>query len=238
MLLTGPPTIVEVRALSDLARTAYGASEPAYAIDENGRRWVRKPANKGELLAECVGWGLSKLLGVPTPACGVHLAGSQSSFLSEMIEDVLHWDPARVQEMRRVEDLGAMIALDAIIANGDRNVGNILFRPSPRELDVFSIDLANADVGSPTIFEGLGTDAPEPRQLVPDIPVPLVAAGARECALRAAGLDEDALVERVREACHIAGEPSVQLIRDSLFRRCQAAPAIVDGYLQRIAARP
>jgi hypothetical protein len=190
------------------------------------------------MLAECLGWALSRELGVRTPDCAVYSGSDGASFLSEVIADVLHWSDSRPQAMKDPGELGAVLALDALIANPDRNSGNFLFRPSPDDLELFSIDLANAMIGSPVLFAALGDAAPPPGTLVAGIPVALVRSGAERCAATAEGFDPSSLVEWVHEACHIAEADEVDTLVPTLKIRCASAGRIVRNYLELVEKRP
>ena len=197
-----------------------------------------KIVSPDEMLAECLGWSLSRALGVPTPSCAVYLLGPRGSFLSEVITDVVHWDDTRPQAMRNPGDLGAILALDSIIANGDRNDGNLLFKPNAEALDVYSIDLANAFIGSPTLFAELKADAPGVGTLVRGIPLALVSDGAMACALRAQALPESLIDRNVRSACRVSGYADLRVLSDTLKLRCANAPEIVSKYLKLVANIP
>jgi len=152
---------------------------------------------------------------------------------------VLQWKPAYAERLADPGELGALLALDAIIGNRDRHKGNILLRPSPSatELRVFSIDLADSWLGTPYDLENAGLDTPPVDNVARGIPVEMVAPGAVACALRATVLSQARVVDSCKEACFIANEPveSVARVVSALTKCLQGAPEIVAKYLEGLS---
>jgi hypothetical protein len=114
-------------------------SEARYTMSSDGRRWIRKRQVDTcfePLLSEALSWLLARELKVPVPAGAVTGEGDDLSWLSEYIPSVVHWHPDLVHYIVNLDDLGRMLALDAIIHNSDRHGGNILLQPAPTELEL------------------------------------------------------------------------------------------------------
>jgi len=216
------------------------ATGAEYTVDEQGRRWVSKvPHERRELLAEALGWLLSGALEVPTPNSAIYVKDGTTSWLSEVIEPVVHWTPARAQYLVNPDDLGKIVAIDAIIGNFDRHDANLLLKPEdgPDRLSIFSIDLSWSWIGEPAILKR-GIEPPPIRSLVEGIPVDMIRDAAMACSSEALRVNKRALAEYAQEACRIANQPDVQSITNGLMFRCMNAPSIVKDYINLIERRP
>lgn len=233
-----PERLRRVSSMVDVGRvTIRNSSEARYAIADDGTKWVKKFLGANELLAEALGTLLAMDLGVPTAHGGYWIDGSgERWWLSKVVEPVLHWKPAFAERLAEPSELGALLALDALIGNRDRHSGNILLRPSPNETDlrVYSIDVADSWIGTPFDLEHAGLDVPPVDNVARGIPVGIVADGARACAERAVGLPAHRVVDSCREACFIANEPDTSCPRlvSALTIRLESAPIIVEKYLE------
>jgi hypothetical protein len=129
-----------------------------YVVDSSGREWVRKKEiNTGfqPLLAEAFGSLFASELGVRVPIPAVQEYGNQKAWLSRRIPLVTHWDETKIPFIENLDELGRILALDALLANEDRHRGNILLQSTGQEEDAFeiwSIDMGNALVGFPSDF--------------------------------------------------------------------------------------
>jgi len=232
--------LVEVRALSDHDSVPVpNSSDAVYVIDDEGRRWVKKYVAANDLLAEAFGTLLALDLSVPTANGGYHVDGGETWWLSEYLDPIVHWDPSYAERLADPDELGSLLALDAVIGNTDRHARNIVLRPSPseHELRVFSIDLANSWLGTPHDLEAAQLAPPPVGNVAKGIPVDMIARGARTCALRAAQLPDDRVVDSAREACMIANEPEEARLVRALTLRLRNAPNIVDKYLKLLRNR-
>lgn len=122
-------------------------------------------------------------------------AFTSTRWLSEYLPHVAHWAPARAQALTNPDDLGAIIALDAILGNWDRHARNLLLVPQPsaEQLRVYSIDIANAWIGTPADIAARGLESPGVEKLAPGIPVDMIRDGAEKLAEKAAKLDPSLL---------------------------------------------
>lgn len=237
-----PSRILHVDAVIDGdAVPVMNGSDAVYATDPKGRRWVRKVLiGANDILAESIGWLLCDRLGIPTPLGAVCGRPGDASWLSEYIPHTTHWSEARAQSLTNPDDLGAMLALDALIGNWDRHAKNLLLTPDPTpdRLKVYSIDVANAWIGTPSDIAKRGLESPDVDKLAHGIPVDMIRDGATVLAERAAQLPENLLSEFAMEACFLAGSSGALAIGTALHQRCAEAPRIVRGYLAKIESRP
>jgi hypothetical protein len=241
------PRIKRHRRVVDGERVPVDAThEAVWAITEDGRRWVRKRVgdlNWHGLLAEAVGWMVAREIGAPVPdgAC-LELQGDERSWLSERISPALHWDPLRIHTIDNVDELGAILALDALILNRDRHDQNLLLQPAPDELHlrVWAIDHGSAIGGYPKDLDAAGTnvDHPQPLRFPARLPLDLMKPGALAAAQRAARLPTPDVAEIASEACEIAGVLDlVETLTRALKRRMAAAVSITEEYLLLIGKK-
>jgi hypothetical protein len=219
------------------------ASEPSYAMDASGRKWVRKSVLHTvhePLLAEALGWLLGRALNVRTPDGAIGGQGDGLSWLSLLVPGVTHWDPSNIHFIKNAKELGRMLVLDVLILNEDRHEGNILLQPDPDQhnLLAWAIDTGGAIIGFPDSFAQAGMALPSVAKLARGIPVELVAAEARATALRATALSPYLLRRYVDEACQIAGEPKAGILLEALSARMAGASDLTEKYLQSIEQRP
>ncbi len=82
------------------------------------------------LLAEAVGWLLSRQLSIPTPdaAVGYPDDDNERCWLSQRLLHVTHWSPDIIPHLYNLEVLGRMVALDVLVLNEDRHIGNLLIQ--------------------------------------------------------------------------------------------------------------
>jgi hypothetical protein len=214
------------------------SSEAHWVQDASGRRWVIKwedDTGVEPLLAETVSWLLGDEIGVPQPKAAVFLDENHRAWMSEVVPNVVHWEPRHAHLLINAQQLGAMLALDAICHNEDRHLGNILVQPDPDELHLraYAIDSGSALVGWKD-FHSIGTAVPSPRNLAPGIPVDLLETGAMAAAQRATGLDPGEILAMISEACEIARDPGGVALNNALVVRLAQAPYLVAAYLERV----
>jgi hypothetical protein len=211
-------------------------SDALYAIASDHTKWVKKYLSANDLLAECLGTLLAMDLDVPTAAGGYYVDTSATRWwLSRVIEPAFHWSPQRAQRLAEPKELGAILALDAIIGNRDRHAANIILTPrnTETELRAFSIDVADSWIGSPSDLEAAGLDIPSVANVARGLPLDILAEGAHECADRATKMAPWRVVDSCREACIIAQEPagSDDRLVAALTTRLQNAPDLIKRYL-------
>lgn len=215
-------------------------SEARWARDATGRQWVRKrEADTGfqPLLAEAASFILGQHLGVPQPWGAVFHDGAEWSWMSERIAAAgEHWEPDMRDLVANIDELGRVLALDAIVFNEDRHRRNLLVEAIGDEahLKVWAIDAGKAEIGWPGDFIGRGLAAPSPHNHARGLPVGALVEPALAAAAVAAALPEGTLHTLVLEACDLAREPAAPALGDALVTRCRRAPEIVARYLEAL----
>lgn len=214
-----------------------------YVIDEHGKKWVRKleeDTGFQGLLAEAIVTLLGRHIGAPVPDGGIQVGvvGSQA-WLSALVEDAIHWSPARRYHLLNPTEAGAMLALDAILLNDDRHSGNILLVPDPDEahLRLHAIDGGNALVGWVGDYLAWPADEiPRIENQARGLPLDALREGAATAARVASEIDRVLLREFVGEGCGFAREPDVDPLTDAIEARCRGAVDLSSRYLDALGA--
>lgn len=221
------------------------SGQAVYSEDHKGRRWVRKRARHsipGMVLAEALSWLLCRKLDIRTPDGAVLMSEEQGevSWLSRLQTPVRHWVPGRLFDLRNLEDIGAMLCIDAIVYNYDRHSDNVLMQPvKDGEFIAWIIDFGNATIGRPKEFASLGEETPDPGPLLDlmDLPFDVLEPSAMELALRVESLDSGLVEYFVSEACSASmAEPS-QSLSVALDHRLKNARALVSRYFSDLGGR-
>lgn len=215
--------------------------EATWALDDQGGRWVRKrESNTGcePLLAEAIAWLLGRLLGVRQPDAAVFDEKGERSWMSGMVPSVGHWTRDMRDYVENLDEVAAMLVLDALVFEEDRHARNILVQPLGDEvhLRLWAIDSGNALVGHVSEFIARGLDAPSPHNHARGLPIDVLGETALVIAGRSCHLEERVIHLVSVEACSIAREPRIDDLSAALARRCRAAPEIVAEYLHRLEA--
>lgn len=219
-------------------------SEARWAIDNSGRQCVRKrEADTGvqPLLAEAASYLLALELHVRQPHAGVFHDGQEWSWMSERLRAAgEHWDADMRDLIANPEEVGRMLALDALTFNEDRHRRNLLVEPvgDAAHLRVWAIDSGNAEIGSPSDFVRRGLAAPSPHNHAHGLPIEALRPAALAAAQVAVQLADDKLRAILTEACGLAREPAIDALTTTLIARCRNAPAIVSGTMDALGARP
>jgi len=221
------------------------ASEASWARDTSGRLWVRKReihTNWEPLLAEAASYLLGLELEVRQPHGAVFHDGAEWSWMSEAIPAIgEHWNPDMRDFIDNPDEVGRMLALDALVFNEDRHPGNILVQPLDDEvhLCLWAIDCGKAEIGWPRDFIGRGLAHPDPaHNHAPGLPVETLQSSAMDAAAVAVHVAEEKLRRIIVEACELAGEPGTDALAEALISRCRHAPEIVSRYLDALKALP
>ncbi|ATB36264.1 hypothetical protein CYFUS_001678 [Cystobacter fuscus] len=218
---------------------ALNSSTACVSWSDDDRQWVRKRVlhtQRPALLAEILGWLLSVELDVPVPDGAVTGEGEDLSWLSEVLPYAQHWMPARYKYVQNLDDLGRMLALDAIIFNPDRHERNILVTTSSSDLElrVWSIDLGESLLGQPRRLAAAGLTLPELEVVPEQLPLPLIRDGATAAAGAAELITKSLLKSFVDEACHIVGERRSEELLGALWHRTRHAQRLVAEYLRKL----
>ncbi|MDX9722259.1 MAG: hypothetical protein RBU37_16065 [Myxococcota bacterium] len=229
--------IGRVRQLVDAkAVPVPNGANATWAFDNENRYWVRKRiVNTGveSLFAECVGWLFGDTLGLRQPRAALFEAEDGWSWLSERVPNATHWSSELRDRIANLDEVGAMLALDAILLNEDRHAANILVQPSVGDqVLLWAIDCGNALVSYPDDFTD--TQRPSVRNHARGLPVPALRLGALRAAELASRLERAKLEAFIDEAVAVAEEPRGHEILELLCERCQSAVAIVNDHLDNL----
>lgn len=237
-----PQRIRHVRSLAWTGDVAVPHThEATYVLDEHGDGWVRKKVEQTgweELLSECLSSLLAAEVQAPVPAGAVHLGTGEESFLSACVPHVVsHWVAARLAELQNLNDLGSVLALDVLVFNEDRHAGNILLAARDSGgLDCWGIDFGAALIGWPCDYASRVDDVPRGHQLPRDLPIDLLVESALQTAERLAGLSTDLVSGFAEEACALASSPDERILQESLRRRLEKLPDLVQSFLRQNGA--
>lgn len=219
-------------------------SDAHWAIDSTRRQWVRKRetwTGVEPLLAEAACYLLGAKLEVRQPQGAVHYDGKEWSWMSKRIPAAgEHWDADMRDYIDNLDEVGRMLALDALTLNEDRHARNILVQPRDDEtaLRLWAIDSGNALIGHPEDFVARGLTPASPHNHARGLPIDPLRDSAMAAAQVASMLSDGELSEIVAEACGLAREPQVNALTVALITRCRHAPEIVSSYLDALGALP
>lgn len=240
-----PPQIERLTGVVDgeLVPVVNG-SEARWARDATGRQWVRKrEADTGfqPLLAEAACYLLALELQVRQPRAAVFHDGQEWSWMSERLRATgEHWHPDMRDLIANPDEVGRMLALDALTFNEDRHRRNILVEPIGDEshLRLWAIDSGKAEIGWPGDFVDRHLASPSPHNHARGLPIEALRPAALAGAQLAAQLADTRLRALIVEACGLAREPAIDALTAALIGRCRHAPSIVSGYLDALGALP
>lgn len=220
-----------------LPRSRCGAR---FITDSLGRRWVAKLKQPdSELIAEGLGLLLSQRLGVNTPqGAWVDEAGGRG-WASAYVSNATPWDAQTLAYIQNIEQIGKMLALDAVILNGDRHKDNVLLRVRDELLiEVFSIDLGNAAIGDPLQLHP--NDVPNTDFTIPPLDIPLdrsieeaMSSLAQDCTMVAGG----EVTEYVRDVSRFVPIDPQDAAVSAIVARLRNAPQIIEAYLEALRGR-
>ena len=130
------------------------STAPESALADDGKRYVIKGAGDvAVVMGELIGYKFAQVLRIPVPGFGVGRFGGEGEpvFACALLEDVFR-DTSAWFAAGKVANMDAvlrLLALDAWIANNDRNMNNLLGRAAankPGEIEVVAIDFEKARV--------------------------------------------------------------------------------------------
>lgn len=92
----------------------------AWVVEAGGREWIHKPVmGTNEVLAEATGFLLGARIGVNTPPAAVFRDGPNVSWMSNIIPNVVHWEPelfASLHNPHSLSDAATACAVSACLA--------------------------------------------------------------------------------------------------------------------------
>lgn len=209
--------------------------------DAKHRSWVMKPdLTADQILAEAASFLLGQRLGVRQPAGAFLKEDDRLNWLSERIRGASeHWQLEHRDGIANPDEVGSMLALDALVLNEDRHERNIMVvRLDEARYEIWAIDNAAARVGVPRLYCAAELAAPNPSLHARGLPVELLHGYALKAADRAQSLPWDEVRAIVVEACSLVGESKSDDLTDAVFMRCQHAGRIVGEYVELLGALP
>lgn len=226
---------------------AQNSAEARYYVDQQSRKWVGKEEVETgfqSVLAEALCWFLAREGGVLVPDAGYVGAIGQDNFiwLSEFVRNPQHWEPRFGNFISNDEQVGAMLALDAVTLNNDRHSQNVLVvaEGSETRLRVWAIDSGNALVGQIDDFCGKSSLAiPEITRTIKGLPISRLRIGAAAAASRFATLANHPtfLASYVDTACDLVLETEKRASLLARLRdRLRNSHVIASEYLDALEA--
>ncbi len=211
--------------------------------------WVRKDVNaiglsNQGLCGECLTWLVCQRLGIPTPDGAIWRGPTgELAWLSRFLDGALPWKPRRRAAVQDWSPLSAILALDVVLLNRDRNSRNLLVDfTAAGQLRPWAIDHERVGAVEPaflsrhleaTLHElpGFLASGSQPRGLLSQrLRAPALEAAERFAAL---GRDDKALREDARSSLVLSGyaveEPDKWM--DQLRYRFLNAADLVERYL-------
>lgn len=210
-----------------------------YAHDDDGGRWVVKCEMFGVnvLLAEAIGYELSKLLGIKSPQPALLASNGEYLWMTEYLHGVMHWSPNERHLVENLDSVGAMLALDVVIGNNDRHAGNILLQATGGgSLVAYSIDHEDSWAGSP---DGIRGQAPNAlpnirREFVPLVPMDDFETSMTDAATQCQSWTIDLLTERIQPWCNLLSELQGSAIISDVYSRSSRAVRLTELRVQQL----
>jgi hypothetical protein len=200
--------------------------------------WVLKLARRGlgrSIPAEAFTWLVGREIGVPLPDAALYAGEDGRGFLSRRIPDARNWAPEDRDAVSNPREIGAMLALDAVLANGDRHQQNVLVVGMAKgDRRLIAIDHGRSDIVHEARLMALGEAPPRPHPDRPDLdyralrPAALAAAGALSA------LSEDTVTAWLSEAFLAQGEAVPAILPDLVLGRFNVAVRTVETYLDAL----
>lgn len=214
--------------------------QPHWAHTErDGKKWVAKlgrdSAGRG-IAAEAFSWLLGSEIGLRVPGAAIAVEGLKRAWLSERIEGARNWDPTDRDNIDNVDEVGAMLALDAVVANGDRHHQNVLVvhDPDALHLTVWAIDHGRADIVHLPRLILLGEGPPPVHDDRPDLTPARFRAGAMAAAEQMEALPEATIQAWLTEAFKCDGDALPVELPELVANRFKLATKIADRYLSAL----
>jgi hypothetical protein len=234
---------------------AFGRScGKGYVLDADGDQWFTKGLRRQELTSEFVGSSIASAFGLPIPDFGVAAASvppppawanvpsGYTRWMSRLEPSTAPWDDALLDRITNLNDLGGVLALDAILHISDRHERNVLLVPSDGDTHRLAvIDFDGSPLGDPEVFSDLAErgSVPHPDALLVSgllLRQPIVE-GARALASSAAG-QVGRFDEICEVGCRLGGRSAEsETLKTALNRRLAGAPDLVERYLEAVRRR-
>jgi hypothetical protein len=205
----------------------------------DNRDWLLKldeDSGPQEIIGEAFCWLFGREFGVKIPEAAIYANGARRGWVSELVPAIQNWSPEFRDQIINLDEVGKMLALDAIVGNPDRHGGNVLvdFQPDEAHVQLWAIDHGYAMVADAVQFRQLGLDAPEPHRDSPNLPYEVLRAPAMAAAQAMSVCNGSLLTRYVAEAWACVDRAPPSSIAELLIKRCKVAADIVDRYLKKL----
>lgn len=227
----------------EVTKGAWHKGIAKYARDAEGRAWVLKyeeDVTYTELLAESVCLLMGRRLGAPLPDGALYVEGDRRGWLSKVIRPVMHWDESQRDFIENLDEVAAMLMMDAVAGNVDRHGANVLLEPGDEAPDVrlWAIDQGNALIGQPASFLELGLELADASKHFSGLPLGDLERPVLAVAQVARSILREEVQVWMAECGEIAAEPRWSDLADLLYQRLQAAPDLGLRYLEVLRGKP
>lgn len=215
------------------------SEDPHWAHTErDGRQWVVKLGRDGPghgVAAEAFCWLAGQEIGVRLPNAAI-LEGRSRGWLSGRIPLARNWAADDRDHVVNVGEVGAMLALDAVVANGDRHHRNVLVVhvPDDLHLQIWAIDHARADIVHVPRLVRLADGPPAAHPERPDLTVPRVRDATLAAAEKIEAVPEDAVQRWLQEAFLADGSPLPAALVELVVGRFNLAIRLAELYLSAL----
>lgn len=218
-----------------------GINLPVHRQSIDGRSWICKYARKAQrrelmIQSEAIAAMLVPHFGARLPAVAVADIGNEAhAWLSEELVGAVAWEPRQhATILENFGEVGAMLALDAVLLNDDRHPGNLIVHGIDDRADVligFAID--NDKALHDVVALGQRIDLlPAIEKHLKGLPrSPVLIEGALSAAARARAIGAGTLRAIASESCAAAGLPNDPIIFELLRARCERAESLTRRHL-------
>lgn len=213
-------------------------SNALFMLDtRNGDQYVvKRGIHSTDLVAEAVGWLLSRELSVRTPEAAF-VTGERAGWASRLVDAAMNWAPDDAGLCDPV-DVARIFVLDALVGNTDRHNDNVLVFDvgGDAPLWVYSIDLGNSRIGHPEGFAELGLDVADDPQFLDGVDRTGIEHHAAGILAQAEQLAKDrgritAIAYQAGLATHLISPDEQELLSAALADRLQNAEKLLSAHL-------
>jgi hypothetical protein len=178
-------------------------------------------------------------MGVSVPDAAITVDGGETVWLSRYVDNAIHWSREHSNGIH-AEQMGKIVALDAIIGNEDRNATNLLVQvqSGPHDLELLAIDHEQTWLRDHEALEDQGLRVPAASGYVLGVDVHAVVSGAGSVARDAVAFDHSILQDMILEAKSLAKSRCDEMVLgDALKARLAESVNVVAEFLTCLKQR-
>lgn len=253
MAVSSKPMVHRIFRWEDRERHGRSLGK-GYVLDTAGNAWFTKGLRGADLTAEWVGSSIALALKLPIPEFGVaetstppppkwaEVPHGYTRWLSRLVPFTAAWDNAALDRIVNLDDLGRVLAVDAVLHVPDRHDRNVLLVPGPSETyQLMVIDFDASAIGDPETYWDLaeGSVIPDPNRLLVNgllLRDPIVESAlalAQQATEHVAAFDDV-----VDEGCALGGRSGQgETLKRALNLRLAGAVKLVERYLEAVRRR-